>query len=275
MTALMMAGGWPLLLGLAVFAWRSHARSMELVARCCHELRGPLAAARLGLALGQRGDGLPARTVKALDLELERAALALDDLERVRRATRIRRPRRASRRQPEDVDLRDLLSASVEAWQAVAASRGAKLALRWSGTPVIVWGDRVRLAQAAGNLIANGLEHGAGAVEVRGAGEGRTARLEVIDDGAGLPAPVAVLARRPRAGRGARGRGLAIAMAIAEEHGGRLAAGPSERGARLVLELPIRVSGAGGPSDGAPRPDQAAARAAGLSVAGGSTLDGA
>jgi signal transduction histidine kinase len=31
---------------------------------------------------------------------------------------------------------------------------------------------------------------------------------------------------------------LAIALAVAEAHGGRLAAAPSERGARLVLELP-------------------------------------
>ena len=42
-----------------------------------------------------------------------------------------------------------------------------------------------------------------------------------------------------RAAAAARaGRGLAIAAAVAEAHGGRLAAAPSERGARLVLELP-------------------------------------
>ncbi len=54
------------------------------------------------------------------------------------------------------------------------------------------------------------------------------------------------LIRRPRGGRGARGRGLAIASAVAESHGGRLAAAPSERGARLVLELPY----ADGPASG-------------------------
>jgi signal transduction histidine kinase len=63
-------------------------------------------------------------------------------------------------------------------------------------------------------------------------------RIEVIDGGPGLPATVAELARRPRGGRGSRGRGLAIAAAIARRHGGRLAAAPSERGARLVLDLP-------------------------------------
>ena len=38
----------------------------------------------------------------------------------------------------------------------------------WDGPPVSVWGDRLRLAQALGNLIANAIEHGGGAVEVLG-----------------------------------------------------------------------------------------------------------
>ena len=65
------------------------------------------------------------------------------------------------------------------------------------------WGDRLRLAQATGNLIANAIEHGGGRVEVRGRARGADARIEVIDDGAGLPAPVAELTRRARGGRGA------------------------------------------------------------------------
>jgi signal transduction histidine kinase len=101
-----------------------------------------------------------------------------------------------------------------------------------------VWGDRLRLAQATGNLISNAIEHGGGVVEVRGRGGPDRVRVEVIDAGSGLPAPVPDLARRPHRGRGRRGRGLAIATAIAASHAGRLSAAPSERGARLVLELP-------------------------------------
>ena len=96
----------------------------------------------------------------------------------------------------------------------------------------------MRLAQATRNLIGNAIEHGGGDISVRGRGDGATLRIEVTDSGRGLPAPVAELVRRPRAGRGTRGRGLAIAAAIAERHGGRIAAAPSDRGARLVLELP-------------------------------------
>ena len=60
----------------------------------------------------------------------------------------------------------------------------------------------------------------------------------MIDEGPGLPAPVAELVRLPRAGRGRRGRGLAIAAEIAARHGGRLAAAPAAGGGRVVLELP-------------------------------------
>jgi signal transduction histidine kinase len=101
-----------------------------------------------------------------------------------------------------------------------------------------VRGDRVRLSQAVGNLLANALEHGAGTVEVRSRAVGDRVRIEVSDEGAGLPAPVAELAARPRAGRGRRGRGLAIASEIVARHGGRLLAAPSPRGARVAIELP-------------------------------------
>jgi len=213
------------------------------VARACHELRGPLTAARLGLELGsRRGDLTPGR-LRAIDLELSRASLALDDLE-LRRASPPGddRGRLRSRHDPayahEDVDVGDLLADSVEAWRAAAARAGVELVARWNGPPASVLGDRVRLAQATGNLIANAIEHGGGSVEIRGKVDGGAVRVEVIDGGQGLPAPVAALARRAGRDGGRRGHGLAIATAIAAGHGGRLAAAPSERGARLVLELP-------------------------------------
>ena len=131
-------------------------------------------------------------------------------------------------RMRQEVDVAELLTDSVEAWRAPAAARGVALALEWSGRPARVWGERLRLAQATGNLIANAIEHGGGAISVRGslAPEHHRVRIEVVDAGPGLPAPVADLARRPRGGRGARGRGLAIAATIAHDHGGRLAAAP-------------------------------------------------
>jgi signal transduction histidine kinase len=99
--------------------------------------------------------------------------------------------------------------------------------------------DELRLAQAVGNLIANASRHAFSRVVVRASADDEAVRIEVSDDGPGLPAPVAELVGRARRGRGAHGRGLAIAAGVAAVHGGRLSAAPSARGARLVLELPL------------------------------------
>jgi signal transduction histidine kinase len=236
--------GWLTASGAVVAAggaWRALTGRMESVARACHELRGPLTAARLGLQLGERAGELSPARLRAIDLELGRAALALEDLDGVR----ARGPMTALR--PfEPVDLAELVADSVEACRPAATARAVSLKASWSGRPASVWGDRLRLAQATGNLIANAIEHGGGAVEVRGSVDGARARVEVIDSGPGLPAPVAELVRRPRAGRGVRGRGLAIVGAVAASHGGRLTVAPSRCGARLVLELPVIEAGASG-----------------------------
>jgi signal transduction histidine kinase len=101
-----------------------------------------------------------------------------------------------------------------------------------------VLGDRLRLAQAGANLVANAIEHGRGPVHVRSGATGGVVRIEVRDSGPGLPAPVGELVAAARGRRSPRGHGLAVAAAVAERHGGRLAALPAARGARIVLELP-------------------------------------
>lgn len=220
----------------ALIARRSLARQMASVARACHELRGPITAARLGLELGTHPGALSVARLRALDLELGRAALAIDDLSDIRAG---RRPGAAW----DEVELCGLLDDSVEAWRSYAAVRGAALELRCGGGLVFVQGDRLRLAQALGNLILNAIEHGGGGVEVRVAAPSMprrgAARVEIRDDGPGLPASVAELARRGRRSRGMHGHGLAVAAAVVAAHGGRLGSAPSERGARVVLELPV------------------------------------
>jgi signal transduction histidine kinase len=231
-----MLGGWALAVlaaGAALAArHRLHMR-MEAVARACHELRGPLTAVALGLSLSARAGGLSPASLEAIDVELGRAALALEDL------ARARLPAAAGTRGAlERVSLTRLLAAAVGAAQGRAAVTRGTVTGAWEGTEAVVWGDRLRLAQALGNLISNATEHGGGNVRIRGELRGGRARITVDDDGSGLPAPVAELARRPRAGRGTRGRGLAIALGIARSHGGTIAAAPVGGGGGGVLVLP-------------------------------------
>jgi signal transduction histidine kinase len=217
--------------GLAGYLRHELRRRRELVARACHELRGPLTAAHLALHAGARHGEAPPDRLAAIDLELKRAGVALDDLAAARRGRRV--PDR-----DEPVDIGDLLAYQAATWRMVAGVFGCRLELVEAGPGAIVRGDRLRLAQAVGNLVANALEHGTGRVELLARSVGDRVRIEVADEGPGLPAPVADLTRRPRAGRGRRGRGLAIAADIADRHGGRLVAAPSARGARVALELP-------------------------------------
>ncbi len=193
-------------------------------ARARHEIRGPLCAARLAL------DGLDRNArVEAIDLELRRAALALDDLARGGRGAAVREG---------VVDVGRLLREAAPAWQALAGVRGVDLAIDPPGGGAVVRGDRMRLAQACANLLANAIEHGGGRVSVRAALAARRVRIEVCDTGPGLPAPIPALVAAARGRRAPRGHGLAIASAIAEHHGGRLESAPSARGARVVLDLP-------------------------------------
>jgi signal transduction histidine kinase len=228
---------------------RAHEQGREAVARACHELRGPLTAARLGLRLPLGSDDASRDRLRAIDAELCRATLALEDLT-VARHGQWRGP---SLRELEPVDAAALAAEAVRASQGRAHAAGATvtlshapagLALGRAAPPATVWGDRLRLAQALGNLIANAIEHGGPRVSVRVLTRARVVRVEVCDSGPGLPAPIVALARRARRGRGARGRGLAIALEIARSHGGTVAAAPVRGGARVVLELP---SGAAAP----------------------------
>lgn len=227
------AGGWLAALALLTLAAAMRlelSRRGRLIAHACHELRGPLAAARLGLAMLARPGERPAARAAAIDHELRRAGLALEDLDAARHG------RRAEAREGM-VDVAALARVGAEAWRPVALAVGGDIRVQESGDPVMVRGDRVRLAQAMGNLLANAIEHGGGRVELRARMQAGRVRLEVHDEGAGLPDSIGRLSAR-RSGRSGRGHGLAIAADVAARHGGRLACAPSPRGARLVLELP-------------------------------------
>lgn len=224
---------------------RAAARRAELVARAGHEIRGPLTAA--GLALhGLQRRGVP---VDPVQRELRRAEHALADLAVAPAARR-------ALDHPQIVDLAALLRAQQASWQPLADHRGATLEVD-AAEPALVRGDELRLLQACANLVANAVEHGGGRVVVRLRHVADRITVEVADEGPGLPATVASLAARPRAGRGSRGRGLAIARQIATDHGGGVASAPCAAGGLVVLELPAlraaRLADAGSFSSGVTR----------------------
>jgi signal transduction histidine kinase len=232
MTTVLAALGWLAALGAlaTVAAQRSSTeRRLALVAEAAHELRAPLSAALLGLH-GVVGDAASARRVAAVELELRRAGLALEDLHAAPRG----------RRGPEcaeALDVRALLAEAVEGWRPLARALAAELHFDATGPRLVVCADRLRLTQAVGNLVLNALEHGAGPVRLRAHATRTHVRVEVRDHGPGLPAPVTALAAGG-SHLGRRGHGLAIAARVVARHGGRLLTAPVSAGACVVLELP-------------------------------------
>jgi len=232
MTVALAALGWVVAAGalaVALATRRELEARMERVARATHELRRPLTAASLaahGLA-GASGDR--AARAAAIERELARAGRLLGDLDGVRGAVAP-----AWLGETRLVVIPELLADVAETWAPLAAAQGRRVVVdRWNEVAV-VRGDGDRLGQALGNLVANALEHGEGTVRLgAGAGGGRVA-LTVADAGPGLQKPLDKLMRAARAGRGARGRGLAIVADIARAHGGTV------RVAGLTAERPKR-----------------------------------
>jgi signal transduction histidine kinase len=206
----------------AAHSWRRTGALRERAARVAHEVRGPLTAAHLAVHGAARRGEIGPLLVAALELELRRATLALEDPARAR---------------PRDLDLHALLSCQLRTWRDVAAAHGATLTLEPGPGTAVVHADALRLAQATSNVVANAIEHGGGRIAIRTVRIGDRIRVEVSDGGPGLPASVAELARRPRAGRGARGRGLAITRTVLAHCGGRVSVLPSAPG--VAIDLPL------------------------------------
>ena len=198
-------------------------RRADLVADAAHELRGPLTAISLGIEALRRQPAARHRA-DALATEVCRMEMAAED------ATAAARGRRASAR-PDRLDLERLVRGSGEAWQPAAGRRGGRVTFDWRAGAASVRGDRRRLAQAFGNLLANAVEHGGGEIVVRSRPVGGAIRVEIEDRGAET---------RDRPRRPGRGRGLAIATRALEQAGGRLASFERPGGGRIaVAELPV------------------------------------
>ena len=111
-----------------------------------------------------------------------------------------------------------------------------------------VRGNPEKLQCVLYNLMQNAVRHTPqdGTVTLRAARDADFVRIEVADDGEGIPPEQAehVFERFFRGGDGARngtgaGLGLSISRAIVEAHGGRIWVEPAKgRGTRVVFTVP-------------------------------------
>ncbi|HET7928459.1 MAG TPA: ATP-binding protein [Actinomycetota bacterium] len=221
-------------------------RERRFVDDASHELRTPLSNLKAELDLALRR----ARTADELELalrsaseEADRLARLADDLLVLARSDRGRLP---IRREP--VDVAEMVGGTVDSFAARATERGVGIDVR---VPAELRADldELRMRQALGNLLDNGLRYvpAGGRVSVAAERDDGSLRLEVRDDGPGFPSeflPIAFEAfARPDASRsrpgGGTGLGLAIVAAVAQAHGGTAeAANLPGGGAVVVLSIP-------------------------------------
>ena len=150
----------------------------------------------------------------------------------------------------EEVDLSDVLEGEVLQFESVAFERGVKLESQVE-PGIELRGNEQRLRRLAGTLIDNACKYvdDGGAVDVSLSRSGKQAKLAVRNTGApispeDLPHVFDRFYRADKArtgGAGGHGLGLAIARAIAEEHGGTLTVSSTQaEGTVFTATLPLK-----------------------------------
>lgn len=156
----------------------------------------------------------------------------------------------AARPALEEVDLSDVIEGEVLQFESVAFERGVKLGSQVE-PGIKLRGNEQRLRRLAGTLIDNACKYvdDGGAVDVALSRAGKQAKLEVRNTGApispeDLPHVFDRFYRADKArtgGAGGHGLGLAIARAIAEEHGGTLTVASTQaEGTAFTATLPMK-----------------------------------
>jgi signal transduction histidine kinase len=220
----------------------------SLTGGLAHEIKNPLSTVQLNLQLLQEDltptDPAYSRLVSRLQTvhkETSRLREILDDF--LRYAGRIELDRKPT-------DLNQLLDELVDFFTPQAQLQRVQLRLKKSPTPVIASVDPRLIKQAVLNLLINGLQAIGPGGEDRGgelilslATQGKSAIIDVIDTGTGIPPEQVerIFQAYYTTKRGGTGIGLAMARRIAEEHGGKIGVRSDVgKGSDFYITLPLR-----------------------------------
>jgi signal transduction histidine kinase len=216
----------------------------DLVANVSHELRTPISALRA--LLENLIDGVEPVERSTLETTLRQVERLGGLVEQLLQLSKLEAGTVPLNR--ELIDLRPVVQQVLDETRPQAETRGVAFALD-GFTPVELAADEHRLHQVVANLVSNAVRHSpqGGRVTLRVGASNGVARLEVLDEGPGIPEGEAdrVFERFYRsdharaATEGGSGLGLAIARWIVELHGGTIRAEAAEpHGCRMVVELP-------------------------------------
>lgn len=216
----------------------------RVAAGLAHELRNPLASMAGSIELLRASPGLSAGDARLMDIVLREAARLEQLVAAFLAFSRPSPPRR------EPVDLARAAAETLEVFAHDPAANRVRLERQLA--PAVADCDPSQVRQVLWNLLANAAHataqrEGAGTVTVRCGAEGDRVRLEVEDDGAGIPAADLPHLFTPffTTREGGTGLGLATVQRIVDAHGGAVAVDSTPgRGARFTVRLPAARAGA-------------------------------
>ena len=219
----------------------------RFMAAVVHELRTPLAALTNVASLMKSG-AIDEQVTGILQRQVGQLARLTDDLFE---ASRVNVGKFNLQFAP--LDLRDVVKHAVEATSMRHQHRRQVVDTRLPDAPVMVEGDRTRLAQVVANLVDNAMKFTpSGRHDQRRTGTARGARRAVVvDSGCGidpqfLPRIFERFAQGP--GKAGAAEGLGLGLAVARElvlaHRGRIEAASERAGARFTVTLPLAAPAA-------------------------------
>jgi signal transduction histidine kinase len=225
---------------------RLNQRQRNFLSAVTHELRSPIASARLcidSILLGRTDEQKTDRYLRLAREDLDRLSGMAEDV----LSTRALSEGRAAMR-PETVNVADLARRALSSRIEHQAETDVSLSVDAPG-PVHVHADPRALGQLIENLVGNAIKYCGerGEVVVRVSSSDRTAVIEVIDDGPGLQGadPEAITQAFVRGGdeqvrtRPGVGLGLYIVEQIVSVHAGRLEFIDAGSGLTVRVELPL------------------------------------
>lgn len=227
----------------------------EFLSIAAHELRTPLTSLRLNtqtlarsLRQAPSDSPIPRDKVMSSVETLDRTGLRMEQLvENLLDISRIRSGR--LKLAPEELDLRELVSTTVDRFGPELARAGSTVSVEGPGPLKGQW-DRLRLEQVLSNLLSNAVKYGGGKpIAIRISADDESAKVAIEDHGIGIdpdalkrlfqPFERAVSTRH----YGGLGMGLYIVRQVVEAHGGLVQVSSQVgQGSTFVIKLPRRAT---------------------------------